>query len=257
MSFHMKCFRGVTRKYVTSSEHLQGNTNKNSFPFPPFFFLLFLAVTEIAAVDSALTPSWLNSCSEAERQRWRLRYGDSGWVEGRRERQRQFVFLYDAFSPWGQGATVIQTYRGAVQKPPPIHMHGGESAMMPGTLRETQNMTILTAERTTGNTASSPHFDWGNGAETISEFMTIWSFDCFYSFESVILTKTLPTWTLRGWLITFKQSSSYGAWDQSDDGVLRLFVWGGAQCDTGSEAYFGKGTKLTVLGKSELWFNSL
>lgn len=32
--------------------------------------------------------------------------------------QRDVKFLYDAFSPWGQGATVIQPHRGAVQKPP-------------------------------------------------------------------------------------------------------------------------------------------
>uniref|UniRef100_A0A3Q1J8H2 Ig-like domain-containing protein n=1 Tax=Anabas testudineus TaxID=64144 RepID=A0A3Q1J8H2_ANATE len=37
-----------------------------------------------------------------------------------RENRKDFRFLYDGFAPWGQGGTVIQPHRAAVQKPPPI-----------------------------------------------------------------------------------------------------------------------------------------
>ena len=52
-----------------------------------------------------------------------------------------------------------------------------------------------------------------------------------------------PKWIMRS---VFDYSSI------KDCGKLGLFCRGCSQCDTGSEAYFGNGTKLTVLGKSEL-----
>uniref|UniRef100_A0A3Q1J3F5 Ig-like domain-containing protein n=1 Tax=Anabas testudineus TaxID=64144 RepID=A0A3Q1J3F5_ANATE len=44
----------------------------------------------------------------------------TGWGKERGENRKDFRFLYDGFAPWGQGGTVIQPHRAAVQKPPPI-----------------------------------------------------------------------------------------------------------------------------------------
>lgn len=75
-------------------------------------------------------------------QRWRLRYGEAGWGKEREENERDVRFLCDAFSSWGQGATVIQSYRAAVQKPPPIKTHCVGCYMLPGTLRSAKKSII-------------------------------------------------------------------------------------------------------------------
>jgi len=41
-------------------------------------------------------------------------------VWGERE-QENFSFLSNVLAPWGQGATVIQSHRAAVQKPPAMY----------------------------------------------------------------------------------------------------------------------------------------
>lgn len=41
-----------------------------------------------------------------------------GW--GERE-QENVLFLSNVLAPWGQGATVIQSHRAAVQKPPAMY----------------------------------------------------------------------------------------------------------------------------------------
>ncbi len=136
----------MTSRDVTPSEELQTNTNKDQFPFSfPPFLLLFLAVTEIAAVWlEPVQPSVSPTCTAAltDRERWRLRYGGAGWGKERGESERDFRFLCDAFSPWGQGATVIQSYRAAVQKPPPINTHCVDCYMLPGTLGRAEKSII-------------------------------------------------------------------------------------------------------------------
>lgn len=85
-------------------------------------------MTEIAAVRLecvSARPTQLLSHT----QRWRLRYGGAGWGRERGEAERDTKFLCDVFSPWGQGATVIQSYRAVVQKPPPIKMHCVDGCM--------------------------------------------------------------------------------------------------------------------------------
>ncbi|XP_042244642.1 M1-specific T cell receptor beta chain-like [Thunnus maccoyii] len=66
------------------------------------------SVTKIAAVRLELVqPSVSPTCAAAltDRERWRLRYGEAGWGKRRGGNERDFRFLCDAFSPWGQGAT--------------------------------------------------------------------------------------------------------------------------------------------------------
>lgn len=133
----------MTRRDVTSSEQLKTNTVSL---FLLSLLLLFLAVTEIAAVRLELVePSVSPTCTAAltDRERWRLRYGEAGWGKQRGDNERDFRFLYDAFSPWGQGATVIQSYRAAVQKPPPINTHCVDCYMLLCTLDEAENINIF------------------------------------------------------------------------------------------------------------------
>ena len=133
----------MTRRDVTSSEQLKTNTVSL---FLLFFLLLFLAVTEIAAVRLELVqPSVSPTCAAAltDRERWRLRYGEAGWGKRRGDNEKDFRFLCDAFSPWGQGATVIQSYRAAVQKPPPINIHCVDCYMLLWILCRAENINIM------------------------------------------------------------------------------------------------------------------
>ena len=93
-------------------------TNKLSLVF------LFLPSFLSCHRNSSRAVSWQSAWPAqllSHTQRWRLRYGEAVWGKERGDTRRDFRFLCDAFSPWGQGATVIQSHRAAVQKPPPIN----------------------------------------------------------------------------------------------------------------------------------------
>lgn len=104
--------RGWTKKDVTSSKQLKPTNNIT------FSLGLFLSCHR-NSIRAQQSPACAHTHTHT--QRCRLRYSEACWGKSVR-------FLCDAFSPWGQGATVIQPYGAAVQKPPPMNTHWVDSS---------------------------------------------------------------------------------------------------------------------------------